>query len=212
MKMNLLDVPVYVISPGRGQYRRRIAVCFQRLVDYGFSRIVFVRSIEDPSKTASLSLTTLSILEKEAPPYIIMDDDVEEFHIRSEADVPEDAAACYLGVSRWVFPYPASMIGKGYHIRPSEPIDFRDAGDDWVRVSGMTSSHAILFLDPGFIAALADKIRGGRSVPHDLYLAALQQEYPVYALKTPLFFQDHSIGGQEDVTRLRWDTDNFILA
>jgi len=210
MKVNLLDVPVYIISPGIGKYRNRIGVCFQRLVDYGFKRIVFVRSIEKPSKTASLSLTTLSILEREEPPYIIMDDDVEEFHIMKEVEIPGDARAAYLGVSQWVFPYPTSMIGRGVHIRRSLPSDFRDVDGKWVKISGMTSSHAILFLDRAFVASLSEKIRKDPDVPHDLYLASLQREQPVYALKTPLFFQDHSIGGQEDVTRLRWDTNNFI--
>ena len=41
-----------------------------------------------------------------------------------------------------------------------------------------------------------------RAIPHDLVFATLQPNHNVYALKNPMYYQDTTLGGQEDVTRL----------
>jgi len=210
--MDLLGCRVYIISPGRGAYRNRLAVCFQRLVDRGFRHIEFVRSIEDENKTQSLTRTTAWILEQELTrqePFLIVDDDIQVEAVPTTITLPEKAAAVYLGVCKWIYPYGYETIGRGLHIRPITAEDCTPYNDVFVRIHGMTSSHAILFLDRCFARELLFKMRGNSSRPHDLVLATLQKHHLVYALKQPLFFQDATIGGQEDVTRLAWSDNCF---
>lgn len=212
--MDLLGCRVYIISPGKGAYRNRLAVCFQRLVDRGFRHIEFVRSIEGNDKTESLTRTTAWILEQELTredPFLIVDDDIEVEDVPTTIILPEKAAAVYLGVCKWIYPYGYETIRRALlHIRTITAEDFTPYNEVFVRIHGMTSSHAILFLDRGFIRELLFKMKGNSSRPHDLILATLQKHHLVYALKQPLFFQDATIGGQEDVTRLTWSDNCFV--
>lgn len=43
------------------------------------------------------------------------------------------------------------------------------------------------------------------NLPHDLLFAVLQPSYTVYALKAPMFYQDSTLGGQENVTKLKYN-------
>lgn len=205
------DCTVYIISPGTDKYRHRLHKSFERLVDYGFHKIIYVKSIPDESVTKSLSLTFLSIIQSAVPPYIIVEDDICLGQKKDVFEVPDDAVALYLGVSIWVYPHTFDHIRQdGFHIRPCTRDDFRDVNEELVQILGVLSTHAILFLEKNFIRFLSQKMLQGLERPHDLYIAVAQREYAVYAYKTPVFFQDKQLGGQEDVTNLIWKDDRFI--
>ena len=224
MKIDLMGCRVYMISPGTGKYRERALLCFQRLMDYGFRHIEMVRSIPDSYPINSLTRTVVWIMERErhaSPPlpFIIVEDDIHEMHLCKQLDIPDNADAIYLGLSHWIYPHPYHSLGTGLHIRPSNSTDFTDTSDDIVRIRGMLAGHAILFVNQPSndnnhrdylsqcIVRIKDRIP--HKTPHDLILAALQHEYPVYALKYPIFFQDEALGGQEGVTRLQWNMKEF---
>lgn len=215
MKIDLLKTKVYLISPGTGKYLDRLNVVFGRLVKYGFFNIEFVRSVPDVSSTNSLSLTNLEILKKEMDsdkPFIIFEDDIEFSRHITEIDVPDDASAVYLGVSKWVYPHPYDTLLKpNFQIIENNICNIKDYDDDLTQIAGVTSTHGILFKDRKYIRKFIDNMQPvmERCVAHDLVFATIHQEYTVYALKDPIVYQDAAIGGQEEATRLTYNGVNY---
>lgn len=218
--MDLRQIKVYVISPGVGKYMSRLTSTLMRLQHAGFQDVEHVFSVFDESPTNSLSKTNLLIFEKEkyrTDPFIIIEDDIQVEDLLTNdmwcLHIPEDAVAVYLGVSLWVYPYEYHTLSCGKHIRFITPEETLSYDDRLVQIKGMTSTHAILFLDRLFLQTLSLCIRSYLNVrtPHDLILATLQQHYKVYALKQPFFYQDFQKGGQQCETRLIWLQDQYYL-
>lgn len=218
MDISIMECKIYVISPGKGKYRDRLMTSFRRLVDMGFHHVEFVRSVPDDSSTTnSLTRTVMLIFEKElheTRPFIIVEDDVQVFQIQRTIHVPMDAHLVYLGVAWWLYPFPPSSLfhkdrQKSFHICPMRKQLVGSLDDDLVSVSGMMSAHAILFLNRSFLRAFLDKMKDllPNNTPHDLLLASMHHEWNALALKQPLFYQDATLGGQEDVTKLWWDDE-----
>lgn len=218
--MDLRQVKVYVISPGVGKFLSRLRNTLSRLQRVGFQNIEHVFSVPDESPTNSLSKTNLVIFEKEkdgSDPFLIVEDDIQVEDMLTEdmwcIPIPQDAAAVYLGVSLWVYPYEYHTLSCGKHIRFITPEDTVSFDERLVRIKGMTSAHAILFMDRSFVQTISLCIRSYLNLrtPHDLILATLHQHYTVYALKQPLFYQDLQEGGQQMETRLIWLEDQYYL-
>jgi hypothetical protein len=216
--MDLRQVKVYVISPGVGKYETRLNHTFDKLNRSGFKKIEHVPSVPDESATDSLSRTNVLIFEKEkdgTDPFIIIEDDVQIEDIITDEmwtiNVPTDAVAVYLGASKWVYPHEYHTLSCGKNIRPTTKGDHISYDDRLVRLGGMTSTHAILFIDRSFTQTLSLCIRSylKAHTPHDLIIAAAQQYFPVYALKQIFFYQDSNEGGQELETRLVWAHDQY---
>lgn len=211
--MDIRQLKVYVISVGTGKYEKRLQSTLQRLQEKGFQKVEHVKSVFDPNPTNSLSLTNLLIFEKEkyqSDPFLIIEDDVE---FEQQQDnfiftIPPNASAIYIGVSLWIYPHDYhSLMFYRQHIRPIISNDVSSYNEQWVEIKGMTSAHAILYLDRTFINHLSQCIQTHLPLqtPHDLILATIQKQYKVYALKQPIMYQEEAQGGQEDVTRLCWN-------
>jgi hypothetical protein len=73
----------------------------------------------------------------------------------------------------------------------------------------MTGGHAILYKSRDFIKTFIDKMneisQNVDDVPHDLLFSSLHSSHNVFALKQPMFYQDSTLGGQEDVTKLTFN-------
>lgn len=214
--MDLRKVRVYVISPGEGKYETRLMNTIQRLQSIGFADIEHVQSVPDSNPTDSLTQTNLVIWEKEkerADPFIIVEDDIQ---IGSIADlvisVPPNTAAIYLGVSIWAYPYEYHTLSCGKDIRIITENDTHSYNNQLAKIQGMTSAHAILYLDRDFTKTLSLCVRSHLELhtAHDLILAALQRHFQVYAMKLPIFYQDITEGGQQLVTKLMWRGDRFL--
>jgi len=233
MHIALKDVKVYVVSPGAGKYLARLLSVFERLVTAGFGRVEFFKSLPSLSDgaakeigvsshtgTDSLARTIMAILTRELVggirrPFIIVEDDVGIMTDADSVDVPDDADALYLGVSKWIYPHKYETLGRGFHIQENGPEFVKECGSDSVtRILGMTGGHAIMFINPEyvrqFIAAMTTRLP--YSTPHDLVYATLQPKFNVYALKNPMFYQDAALGGQEAVTRLRYNGERYVAA
>lgn len=214
MIIDIKKVKVYLISPGHDKYRQRLQTVFMRLVDQGYTDIEFVRSVPDPSGTNSLTRTVFEIFKKELSgdrPFMILEDDCQVYFDRQTIECPDDADAVYLGVAKWIYPHPYSTLGQGYHIRPNTSADCLDIHPQVTRILGMTSTHAILFLNREYTRKFITYMEPllSRAIPHDLVFATLQPNYNVYALKNPMYYQDTTIGGQEDVTRLIYNGSHY---
>lgn len=221
MIVDLKSTKIYLISPGDDKYRSRLLTVFTRLVEAGFRRVEYMKSVPGRTGTISLSNTVLEIFEREMhsdEPFIIIEDDCALFHQYDSISIPEDGGMLYLGVSSWMYPHDTQSLhawNRSFPIEPHSPAFITSHNEDLTRIKGMTSTHAIYYqsrpLMKDFINTMASITKEfGEGVPHDLVLAALQLEYPCYALKRPMFYQDNSLGGQEDVTKLMFHDNRYL--
>lgn len=214
--MDLREIRVYVLSPGIGKYKARLKTTMERLQSAGFHNVEHVESVSDENPTNSLSRTNLLVFEKEknkTGPFLIVEDDIQiEDNANFILHPPPDAVAVYLGVSMWVYPYEYHTLSCGKNIRTIQKQDTLSYNDDLVRVYGMTSAHAILYMDRTFTDTLALCIQSHLILrtAHDLVLATLQKYYNMYSLKKPIFYQDINEGGQQVATRLSWINNQYF--
>ena len=124
-------------------------------------------------------------------PLLVLEDDVAASDdYAGELEVPADADAVYVGVSRYGAVEP---LNSGGFI---DMLAIEDAGPGLMRVHNMLSTHAILHLTErwrqaalaAMIAGLADHDRAP-----DRELALIQSDFNVYALQRPLFYQSAAL-------------------
>jgi len=218
MLLNIKDITVYIISPGTNNYRNKLITVFERVIDEGFKNVVFFKSVPNPNKTASLTNTVLEIFKQELTndkPFIILEDDCAFFTKYDQIEIPDTADVLYLGVSLWSYPYSPDTLYSMY--RPNIIHNSIDTNESYnntlVRIKGMTGGHAILYISREFIRIFIDKmIDISKNIPdlaHDLLFSSLHQSFNVFGLKQPMFYQDASLGGQEDVTKLTFNTECY---
>jgi len=218
MLLNIKDITVYIISPGTNNYRNKLITVFERVIDEGFKCVVFFKSVPNPNKTASLTNTVLEIFKQELTndkPFIILEDDCAFFTKYDQIEIPDTADVLYLGVSLWSYPYSTNTLYSMY--RPNIVRNSIDTNESYnntlVRIKGMTGGHAILYISRDFIRTFLEKMtdisKNIPDLPHDLLFSSLHQSFNVYGLKKPMFYQDATLGGQEDVTKLTFNTECY---
>lgn len=222
MDISIMDCKVYIISPGDGKYRTRLLTCLRRLIDMGFHHVEFIKSIPDDSNTNSLTRTVMSIMERELreiKPFLIVEDDVQVYHIQRTIHLPSDTHMLYLGVAWWLYPFSPKTLHdpnrqRKFQIGPMRKDLVSSFDDHLCVVKGMMSAHAVLFISRSFIRSFIQNMKDlvHMSVPHDLLLASMQNEWKTLALKQPLFYQDATMGGQEGVTKLWWDDSSSMYS
>lgn len=210
MLLDIKKTRVYIISPGEGKYRDRALTVFGRLMDAGFQQVTFFKSVKGVNNTASLTNTILEIFSRELhndEPFIVLEDDCAVFHDMNTIEIPDTAAALYLGVALWSYPYGVdTLYGSRPHIVQNSPLTVTSVSDELTQLRGMTGGHAILFRSRDFIKEFIHQLdlisNTVKDLPHDLLLSALHLSFDVMALKNPMFYQDKTLGGQEEVTKL----------
>jgi hypothetical protein len=218
MLLNIKDITVYIISPGTDNYRTKLITVFERVIDEGFKNVTFFKSVAGPNKTASLTNTVIEIFKRELnydKPFIILEDDCAFFTKYDQIEIPDTADVLYLGVSLWSYPYSVDTLYSMY--RPNIVCNSIDTVESYnntlVKIKAMTATHAILYISREFIRTFIDKMtdisKNIDNLPHDLLFSSLHQSFNVYGLKQPMFYQDATLGGQEDVTKLTFDTECY---
>ena len=218
MLLNIKDITVYIISPGTNNYRSKLITVLERVIDEGFKNVTFFKSVSGPNKTASLTNTVLEIFKRELnndKPFIILEDDCEFFTKYDQIEIPENTDMLYLGVSLWSYPYSTNTLYSMY--RPNIVCNSIDTVESYnnilVKIKAMTATHAILYISRDFIRTFIDKMidisKYLNNVPHDLLFSSLHQSFNVFGLKQPMFYQDATLGGQEDVTKLTYNGECF---
>ena len=207
--MDIKSVKVYIISPMEGKYKERSDIVSQRVKDIGFTNVVVFKSISDANNTNSLTKTVMEIFNGElnnTEPFIILEDDCGIGNNKDLIEIPESTDVLYLGVASWIYPHDYWTLGKGYHIRPNQSHDIIDYSECLTKINGMTSGHAIMFISRAYMREFIEKMEPllEKNMAHDLVFATMHKNYTVLALKEPMFYQDSSLGGQEDVTRLTY--------
>jgi len=218
MLLNIKDITVYIISPGTNNYRSKLLTVLERVIDEGFKSVVFFKSVPDPNKTASLTNTVLEIFKRELNndnPFIILEDDCAFFTKYDQVEIPDNTAMLYLGVSLWSYPYSTDTLYSMY--RPDIMFNSIETVESYnntlVKIKSMTGGHAILYISRDFIRTFIEKMTDISKyivdLPHDLLFSTLHPSFNIFGLKKPMFYQDATLGGQEDITKLTFDTECF---
>lgn len=218
MNIDVKNTKVYLISPGENKYRDRVLAVFGRLLDEGFKKIIYFKSIPGPNNTASLTNTVLEIFKIElhnTEPFFIIEDDCEFLTKYNKLDLPSNWDVLYVGVSLWAYPYSINTLytKQRPHIIQNSSNTVISFNDTLVKINSMTSAHAILYNSREFMRTFINKMelisKNIDDLPHDLLFSTLHPSFNVFGLKTPMFYQDSKLGGQEDVTKLRFNGINY---
>lgn len=210
MLLNIKNTKTYVISPATGKYKERSEIVLQRLKDAGYTNVQLFISVPAKSGVESLTRTNYAIFEKELnneEPFIILEDDINFYNNITTIEVPDDYDLLYLGVSKWVYPHDETTLGlPGYHIRTNNRDYMKSVTEEIAKINGTTSTHAILFRNRDFIRQVMGLMdyHEGKSVYHDLIFATNHRYFNVLAIKSPIFYQDAAIGGQQEPTYYRF--------
>lgn len=218
MNLDIKNIRVYLISPGVNKYRDRALTVFGRLMDFGFKNIIYFKSAPGLNNTASLTNTVLEIFKLElnnTEPFFILEDDCAFFTKYDTITIPDDWDLLYAGVSCWSYPYTIETLYKykngGPHIQLNSnhvPVD-----TNLVKSKGMTGTHAILYRSRQFMLKFIREMetiaKSIKDLPHDLLFSVLHSSFNVYALKKPMFYQDKTLGGQENATKITFNGKSF---
>jgi hypothetical protein len=218
MKINLKDIEIYLISPGENKYRDRALTVLTRLIDEGYKKITYFKSLPGSNNTVSLTNTVVEIFKREMSndqPFIIIEDDCGIFNKYDTIEIPDNLDILYLGVSNWVYPHVMETLSNRHrpNIFPNSANTIRSYNDMFTKINGMCGTHAILYNSREFMRVFINKMNEISStipdLPHDLLFAVLQNQFNAYAFKQPMFFQDSTLGGQENVTKLLFNGECY---
>jgi hypothetical protein len=131
-----------------------------------------------------------SVYEKNKTfPFLILEDDVYPImeNIQPVIDVPDECDALYLGVSKEGL-YTES---KGSYIIEKYNNFIEDYNEDFLRIRGMYSAHAILYINPTYLFKHMNAILLCLSLgyPFDVGYSVCQHLGMVLALKKHWFYQ-----------------------
>ncbi len=127
---------------------------------------------------------------EENKPSLILEDDVNSTEWYKESIViPDDADAVYLGTCLNGL-HPDWKKRDANHACCSNPIILSKT-DEFYRISGMLTTHAILYVTDKYKKHCIDIIEQDDGRNHcDVLMASRMQDFNVYACKKPIFYQD----------------------
>ncbi len=191
--MRFADVTAVFICPAHNEkYLARKAHMEMLCAELGFKEVVHWKSgTEDYPEC--LSIATIEIMERFADrPFLLLEDDVEAQGLR-EFEIPADADAVYLGLSKCA----GSKI-KNLHDGAAKVESYSESQ---VIVQSMLATHAIYYHSTVYKRAVAAYLRSylGHKYYNDVLISRLQPCFRVYANKKPLFYQANRFNVPNDL-------------
>lgn len=148
----------------------------------GFARMVD-RGLRDQDRT------------KPFQPFIMLEDDASKYRpMPKYLDIPLDADLVYLGLHNW-----------GYGIGKPIPIVYSENYDkNLMRVKNLLALHGVMVCSAAGAALMERCMMESYFLnnPWDIPITHAQPFYRIYALKTPLIYQEETYGGKEDATMI----------
>jgi hypothetical protein len=179
--MKIQDCKVVYICPDHNdKYQKRKQHMDKLLKDIGFKDIIHFKSSSEKYPLC-LTLATVEILKTYInEPILLLEDDVEFTGIDT-FEVPSDADAIYLGISKWAGPS-RENINRGYTL-------VKPYSDTQVKIHSMLSAHAILYISKKYKSAVIQRLIENISTCNDVVISQVQPHFKVLANKKPSFFQ-----------------------
>jgi hypothetical protein len=191
---------VYLHGPHRPERREHME---KMLKEKGLRGESFTGVCDQGAKSGATSWIKLleSRLVADFHPFVCLEDDCSATPwFRRDISIPEDADGVYLGISVYGL-HP--MTGLGYPQVQMSPVS-----SELVRIYNMLSTHALLFMTRAWAQKCLECVRQALDTElpgsWDIPIARSMADYKVYALKSPLFYQDSKMGGQEEPTLIEF--------
>jgi hypothetical protein len=183
MRINILDLPVFYINLKNEKQKDKLTR--QLLKEAGFTNINRFDAVLGANKTEGCAKSHQKLLAEidVDGPFIVFEDDIEiNGSFNPILEIPEDSDAVYLGLSRF-----SLSNGKTY-----QDIVAEDVGGGIYRIYNMLAAHAILYTNKDYYNFISKAIQSmidvGRN--QDNARAETMKYFNVYALESPLFYQD----------------------
>ena len=185
-RIDLRSIPCFVINLEEATDRRRR---IEEQLDRLGLRYEIVRGVKARPAWIGVALSHLKALRlsRAQPPFLVLEDDCEfNRHFRPVIDVPAEADALYLGISRWGLETPGV---RGWGVADAARWDVYDEGH--VRIHNMLARHAVLYLSSGFqhrvVESQVDALTNRSfSHPGDIGVAMLHASHVVLAPNQPV--------------------------
>jgi hypothetical protein len=189
--IRVTQVPTFYINLDKETDRKRSME--QMLKNLGFENFERFPGVLAP-KRVGCSISHASVLKKiideNIYPALILEDDLDTFNFRKVLPCPENADALYLGISK-----------MGYSINKDEPfpksLKIKEMNAEYHRVHNMLARHAIVHMNKDYDQEAIELMEQFIAEPEkyvagDATLTRLLPKYKVYALNSPLFYQNDS--------------------
>lgn len=184
MKIKLTDLRAYYIN--LHEDRKKGSNTRKLLKSLGFKTITRCPGFKQESFISGSGAAYQNVLLSRADkgdPFLLVEDDIKLTHFDHIIDVPDDADAIYLGVSK---------MGNIDGIDQEQLIVSRVEGyDNLYRVYNMLATHAIVYLNMEYVKSAHDAAQKylDAGKPHDLGIAENMKDWKVYAFDKPVFIQ-----------------------
>lgn len=181
--LDLRKIPTKLIN--LDSQKERLDLCTTRLNNLGIN---FDRFSAIPHEVGIIGCgkSHLEVLSNIEPDTLVLEDDVVPTEwFKPVLEIPDEADAVYLGLSRWgyhqsTWPLSAPYILTEYY------------SDTYARIFNMCGGHAILYRKQPYIDAVVREIKYclEKDIPLDVGMAKLHTKFTILATKNPFFYQE----------------------
>jgi hypothetical protein len=188
MQLDIRSTPTFYINMDSAVDRK--ATVERVAKAYGITDLRRFSGVVGATKRLGVSASHKAVLEhiieNDIYPSIVLEDDIMPYHWTHRIDVPDDADAFYLGLSKFAWRNP---VGEDPEFVVS------DVTHTSHRVYNMLARHAVLHLNPDYdravVAAMEKYISNpGSNWAGDVQISLINPSWKVYGLNIPLFYQN----------------------
>jgi hypothetical protein len=156
------------------------------LNDIGFKRVKRSPGFVSVDNVTGCSLAHRNVLlsiPASKYPFLLFEDDIEVKNFIDIIDIPEDADAVYLGISK--------MGVVNDEVVEEIWVSEASGYNNLFKIHNMLAAHAILYINKDYVDEINDSINCyvDSRVPHDVLLAKEMTNWNVYAYIDPMFIQ-----------------------
>jgi hypothetical protein len=199
---SLADVPIYCLSYAGNDTRTKHIRDMEKEQNLSFKIIEGPASTDKLSKYESGALTFVHLILthlKKVPfqPFVIIENDTSIYSRKYDTFAyPDDADAVFIGVSLWAMNLDSSeeysLLNNSLKI--TQCVEYPHLYHD----ANMLSTHGVFVASHEYALHIADTCLHTvltKQVPWDVPLAKDKLFYNVFALATPIFYQDSVVDG-----------------
>jgi hypothetical protein len=196
MIIKLKEIPVIYISPDHNEkYHKRKLHMDQLLIKLEFKNIIHYKSSNEKYPNC-LNNATIDIFSKYQPPFLLLEDDINETqNIPEMLEIPDDTDAFYLGLS--------SGGGHGEHNYDYGNSQFKNINHNLFKVNNMLSTHAILYITSNYILNIRNQLITKPTYYNDVIISQIQHKFNIYCHNESYFYQAKEFEGHEDATKIK---------
>ena len=203
VKINLENINYYFLTCNNPTRKEHILKEFK---NYKLTEVNPIMNIGKYKSTTTGFSRILDLVcqnqDKNKPfnPFVIFEDDVKKYReFPSEIEIPNDTDILYIGLSTWGMTN--TQIGVNNAVR------FKNIDKDIIKVYNMLAFHGIIICSMRGLLAIQKCMLESyfKSVVYDIFTSQIQPYINAYALKIPLVYQNHCVGGRESATKINYD-------